>query len=133
MKLSAKNYAKLLLSLTEHDNISKENLSGFMTFLRKNRQERLLPRIVMAAEKLHKDEKGIKDVFVTVPEKIDFKQFEDSLKKALNAKHLNIHQSVEADMLGGARLQVDDRVYDFSVRRQLDLLKQHLTHGSPNQ
>lgn len=129
MRLSAKTYAELLLALVKEGKIQEEVIASFLKLLRKNRQERLLPQIFLVFERLYKEQAGIKDVALTVPEALkesEVEHLEKLLEKSLHAQKVHIKVHVDPHILGGARLSVDDRAYDFSVRRQLASLRESL-------
>lgn len=125
MKLTARQYGKLLMELFETEKVSELLAINFMKFLRKNRQERLLPRMLAAAEELWKVKNGIADVSVTSGKPLT-KETMDDLKKTLEkrlAKNVQLHVSEDTREIGGIKLQINDTVYNNTVRRRLAALK----------
>mgnify|MGYP006294827565 CR=1 FL=1 len=100
----------------------------FINLIIKNNRESYLERIVFNFINSYKKYKGVKTVTLTSAYKLDddlqnaiIKQIE----KGLNAE-IEIHPRINKKILGGFILRVDDKQYDASISRQLEVLKNEI-------
>ena len=76
---------------------------------------------------------GRVDVDVTVARELTAEQLEQVRRRVSDAlaKHAVVRQQVDASIIGGVVLKVEDRVIDASVRQQLRALRQRLLAARP--
>src|SRR3989338_10661611 len=112
MRLTARQYAKVLVEFLEKQgSVNEETARAFLTILRKNRQERLLGRIMMIADNIWKDKQNQVDVIAKVPKKLSNEELEkmtSMLEKSLKKK-VNLRQEEHSSLRGGVALRVGDR------------------------
>lgn len=105
--------------------------TSFLKLLAENRRLALLPQIAARYEALKAEAENTLEVTLTSAIPVGDEQqarIIDSLKKRFGR---NIHLTVEIDrqLIGGARLQVGDRVIDGTVRNRLEKLATALRAG----
>ncbi len=97
---------------------------NFLRLLVEKQRLGALPDITARFEVLKAEEENVLEVTLTTATPVSAEQqarIEDSLKKRFGRQiRLSVHQ--DAQLIGGARLQVGDRVIDGSVRTGLDKL-----------
>jgi len=124
MKLTAKQYAEVLVNVVSKAPAAAERFSeSFWMLLRENRQEKLLGSIMRHAKKLWNEKHGVAEVSVTVAsgDEHDQEKLISQLEKALGKK-VQLHLKVDPSIKGGIILQVDDARYDASVSGRLSKL-----------
>lgn len=97
------------------------------------RRERLalLPEVVERAREWVRAEKGILPVQVTSAEPF-LKRQEEALTQKLasrTGKTIQLTVRVNADLLGGFRLRMGDKVEDYSLATKLDTFKQNILNA----
>ena len=103
--------------------------SDFFEVLVKNKREGFLKIICMDYLGFYAKKKNIKKVVITSASELDN---ETSEKIALIVKNqdqtatVELSQKTDADIIGGLIIQIDDKVYDASVRTQLKKVKEKL-------
>lgn len=129
MRLTAPQYAAALVSYLEK-NASSEALAGaFLTLLRKHHQERLLPRILLIADRLWKERHHELDAHLSTAQALRddaLQSLKTSLEKKFGKK-IFISQSVTPLLKGGIALRVSDTLYDASLSGRLAKLRKQLT------
>lgn len=107
--------------------ISQETMN-FIRFLVKKGREDLLYNIAGKFLELRDEELGIVNVNIqTAFELTEHQMIEirDKIEKMLNKK-TRLKIKIDPDVVGGFIAQVNDTVYDASVKHQLEILKQKL-------
>ncbi|MEO7386586.1 MAG: F0F1 ATP synthase subunit delta, partial [Gammaproteobacteria bacterium] len=98
--------------------------AGFLRVLAENYRLRVLPEILARFEVLKADAERTLEVVLTSASDVSDAQKQriiDSLNKRFGRQvHLTVH--LDPTLIGGARLQVGDRVIDGTVRTSLDKL-----------
>jgi F-type H+-transporting ATPase subunit delta len=97
---------------------------NFLKLLVENRRLALLPEIAARFAALKAEAEKILDVTLTSATPVSDEQrarIEDTLNKRFN-RGIRLSVQVDAGLIGGARLQVGDRVIDGTVRTGLDKL-----------
>ena len=104
----------------------------FILFLSSKGREGLLPEIVRQFYRLRDDRLGILDVKARTAVPMTKAQEEELIGKLEKAtkKKIRLNTLIDAALKGGFTVQHEDTVWDASVRRQLDVLKDRLTQGS---
>ncbi|MCE7903689.1 MAG: F0F1 ATP synthase subunit delta [Gammaproteobacteria bacterium PRO9] len=98
--------------------------SGFLKVLAENQRLGVLPQILVRYEALKAEAEGSLDVVLTSSSEVSAAQQQritESLKKRFG-RDVRLSVQVDAALIGGARLQIGDRVIDGSVRTELDKL-----------
>ena len=76
---------------------------------------------------------GITRVHLSTPAEIN-KDVQDEILSAFKLKHnidkVDLTKTIDEELIGGFILQFDDKLYDASVARQLELLKKDITDTS---
>lgn len=99
---------------------------NFLHFLAQRRKLSLMPEIAETFCKLYTDKKGVlqvklSSVVTLLPEQL--RHLSESLKKVY-AKDIEVESILDPNLLGGFKIQIEDFIYDFSVREQLRRYKQ---------
>jgi F-type H+-transporting ATPase subunit delta len=105
------------------------NMQNFVRVLAENHRLLLLPEILAHYEVMRADIENTVDVEVISAVKLDPAQA-DKLAGALNTRlkrRVNMHNSVDASLLGGAVIHAGDLVIDGSVKGRLQRLRTELT------
>lgn len=136
-----KAYPKYLLLLSDYNIYTNKRISmaeeafesnvpsevmSIIKLLIKNRSINILPDCIKEYEKLYEDAMSLSKVWVfsavglTEDEKI---KLEDRLKKITGNK-VEILYKIKPEIIGGLIINIDDKVYDGSVRYRLAKLKE---------
>jgi len=104
--------------------VNKMSLS-FMNLMIRKRRERYLPSIAEAFTDLYKASKGIKTAFVTSAVELDNKEKAGVLEilQKLTDKKIDLVENINADLLGGFVINLDDFQVDQSVSTKIKKLK----------
>lgn len=124
MRMTARQYANTLIDFLKKNPANEEAAASFLSVLRKNRQERLLNRILMIAEEIWKKENGVVAVTAYVAKLLDtasISQLTTDLEKSLKKK-VFLHQKENPALGGGLALKVDDLYFDATIASSLQLL-----------
>ncbi len=92
-------------------------------------RESSLPEVAEAYAELLDEAAGIRQVMVTTAVPLAEKE-QGALEQALGTKlgaKIRLKSIVDKSLIGGIMVQIDDTVYDASLRHQLSSLKQSLT------
>ena len=106
----------------------EEIVQGFLSFLKKTKKTSLLPRIV---ERLKKELPAGKVAYAkmaSLPTPAEEKEIEKYVEKVFGEK-LKVQFEVDPSLLAGLRLEVDDRVFDQSLKGRLKDLKEKIAYG----
>ncbi len=125
-KLSIGQYAKILFEATQ--DLKKEEMlavvHNFSEFVKKNQMMKKMPYIVDAFLALVKKKEGITDVQVTTAFAL-----QSPLKKIIHdmfGGKVNMHVAEDKSLLGGIILKTENKIFDASVRTQLQKMKETL-------
>ena len=97
----------------------------FMNLIIKNSRENILPQIADSFINLYKKKNNILDVTVTSATKLDNtakKKIVEKIKKHFNGT-IEMIEKVDASLIGGFIIQIDDKQIDASISSQLTNLK----------
>ncbi len=106
-----------------------DRMKNFLRVLAENHRLPLLPEIVAHYESLKAQVENTVDVELISAVKLDPAEIEKmtaALKERLK-RRINMHNSVDASLLGGAVIHAGDLVIDGSVRGRLERLRTELT------
>lgn len=112
------------------DNISEEILGLISIVVNKNRETEIL-EILETFLELVKDYKGITTAYVFSAIALNDEQLtkiKENLSKNLN-KEIIIEASVKPELIGGLLINVDGKVIDNSIKRNLDDIKKSLINN----
>ncbi|HUN66473.1 MAG TPA: ATP synthase F1 subunit delta [Bacteroidota bacterium] len=101
----------------------------FLQLLAQRKRVAILPEIIARFFKLRDEQTGVLDVAArsTIPFS---KDQESELTKRLSeatGKKISLRWRIDPALMGGFTIQYEDTVWDASVRRQLELLRERLT------
>jgi F-type H+-transporting ATPase subunit delta len=119
----AEKKSKVITKIFEAS-VNKMSLS-FMNLMIRKRRERYLPSIAEAFTDLYKASKGVKTAFVTSAVELEQKErtgVMDILQK-LTDKKIDLVENINADLLGGFVINLDDFQIDQSVSTKIKKLK----------
>lgn len=129
MRLSARQYAYALVDFLQKNPANGETAAAFLETLRKNRQERLLSRILMIAEEVWREKTGELKVVATVAQSLsegEISLLQKTLESSLKKK-IDFTQKVDPQVKGGIALRLGDYLYDATLAGRLNALKRELT------
>ncbi len=128
MKISSQQYAQALYDAVhqtkdgDHDLV----LDNFVKILAQNGELSKYGEITEAYKILEMKEKGIANAQVTVAKDIEINSgLMNQLNKIIGSK-MEIKKTVDARIVGGVVVRVDDTLIDASVKTQLNNLNQNL-------
>jgi F-type H+-transporting ATPase subunit delta len=101
---------------------------NFLLLIMKNKREAFIPGICINFLDLIRKDQNIKTAVLTTATKVDDKilaKIKAMMEKELNSK-VEISGKVDAEIIGGLILRVEDKQFDSSVTTQLKKIKQHL-------
>src|SRR5262249_50226350 len=124
-KYTAQQRAEMILSLITTDN---KPIQNFIQILAENNRLLLLPEIAKFFDELITEHEKKLDADIYSVVKLD----EDNKKKLMQKLsektgrdvHLRCH--IEPDLIGGLLIRMGDRVIDYSIRGELNRMKQQL-------
>lgn len=131
MKITPRKYAQALADMMEKSSDKVAAIRNFLAFLRRKKQFRLLPKVMLAFEKEWNAREGIVKLSVTYPEK--FEQSVAELGRKIGAslgKKVAIQSKPSQKLIGGFTVQMDDTLIDASVQGRLKSLEQKLIGNS---
>lgn len=99
---------------------------AFIDILTRKNREPLLAEISGEFHNAYNNFKGIGRASITTTVAMDDKtrqQVEAIVKQLSNRKQVELHESVDKDLIGGFILQVEDKQIDASIKNQLKKLK----------
>lgn len=125
-KLTVSQYAKILFDVTQNlkgESLSKA-VSEFVLFVRKNQAWKRMPEIVEAFQKYARRQEGWVELNVTAAHELSEKMLEE-IKKQFGGK-ADVKLSEDKSLIGGIKVQTDNKIFDASVKTQLQKMKETL-------
>jgi F-type H+-transporting ATPase subunit delta len=122
-KANLKQYAKLLYEITETSRDYQKALADFVRLLEKKRLIYKVENIIAEYEKYYNQEKGITKIKVVTAKKIE-RALLGKLRKL--GKKIEIEESVDEEILGGARFEIEGKIIDGSIRGGLNRLNLYI-------
>lgn len=107
-----------------NDTLSKHTKS-FIKLIVKNRREKHLKNICRVFISLYKDKKGIKTAVLTTSFDLT-RTHKEKIKKSIEETFkspVELDTKVDKSIIGGMLIQIDDKLLDLSVARQIQELK----------
>jgi F-type H+-transporting ATPase subunit delta len=128
MAYSAKQLAEAFLDLAE-DKKGKDLQDAARTYiewLAKENEKHRIRDIMRQIDKLWKERHGVSNVEVASAQPLT-DRMRDKLRNTVDGASIN--EIVDKNLIGGARLRIDDHVLDGSVKGRLDALKKTLSNA----
>ncbi len=112
------------LAMLEQEGYSKQ-VRDFVGVIAANRRLRNLPEIIAAFARLVAERRGIVSAHVASAHPLSDVQRQQLRARLIEAGYgnVNIHESVEPDLLGGLVVRVGARLYDTSLKSRLQRLQ----------
>lgn len=123
MRVTTAQFAQgLYKAVQESPGKRREVVQRFLTLLRRQRDERILPRIVKKLDQVEQENLNLKKITIESPFNLSSKIL-DNIKKTLtkNYRFNNIifDQKINKNLLGGVRISFDDTVVDATAQSRL--------------
>lgn len=102
-----------------------EMVLGFMNLIAKNSRENLLPEIAEGYIQLYKNRNNIHEVYVTSATALE-QSTKDMIVERIKAEiegTVELYETVDADLIGGIIVRMEDKQIDASISSQLADLK----------
>lgn len=122
---------KKLLETVFKSSVSDLTLK-FMLLITDKGREMLLPEIIRQFNSLYDQRRGMINVSVKSAAKLSpeqQKQLSDRLQK-ITGKSVRLAEELDPKLIGGFTVQYEDTVWDGSVKRQLEALREKLAGGT---
>lgn len=107
----------------------------FLELIIQNKREIYLEDIFRNFTDLYNEYRGIKTVLLTTTVDLTDKEkhsVSEFVKKNFDAQQIDLDVEVDKDIIGGFIIQINDQLFDASVRRQLDKIRQQFLHKKFN-
>lgn len=105
----------------------------FIILLVEKGREGLLPDVVKTYQQLYDEKMGIVTVEITVAYEVsdsEKKKIERKILELTKAKAIKPIYKIDPSIIGGVVIRIGDTVYDASIRRKIQLLREQLIYGS---
>jgi F-type H+-transporting ATPase subunit delta len=127
-KISPKKYAVALYEAAE--SVQKDELpkilNGFVKLLAKNNALKLSPRIIKEFIRYFNERHDILEIEIRSAKElgVDLEhKIKEQFMKIAKAKEVNLIKHIDASLIGGLILRINDMVIDGSLKKQLQLIK----------
>lgn len=109
-----------------------ESFISFIRFVVQKGRESILEEILISFDQLKNVKLGIAKVNLTTSLEVDDNQLEKikTTLEGLLSKKVAFDKIIDASIIGGFVAQVDDKIYDASIKNQLELMKKQLVKGA---
>lgn len=109
-----------------------ESFISFIRFVVQKGRESILEEILISFDQLKNVKLGIAKVNLTTSLEVDDNQLEKikTTLEGLLSKKVTFDKIIDASIIGGFVAQVDDKIYDASIKNQLELMKKQLVKGA---
>lgn len=123
MNYTAKQLAQALIDVAEKKNI-KASSDALVAWLQARGELRRVREVIDAVETIWKHRFGAATVTIRSAHQIS-----TTLRKRIEtlAPGAELHEFIDAELVGGARIRIDDRVIDASVEGYLEQLHETLS------
>ncbi len=128
-------YAELLYEVTHDidDNSVPEVVARFVSLVKKKRPgDAFWKKILSAFTKIYNTREGIVEAHITLrsqPTKEEREEIIAFIQELYKDKKISIKESIDQKVLGGVQIQIEDRLFDFTIRNSLRSLEKQLTHN----
>ena len=118
MKYKSKQYAETLVEIMLKEKDNKKLISGFLEFVKKNRDEKKLKEILKLAESLYFKKTGHKKVILETARLQNFKN--SDLVKTLLKQGDVLEEKVDSSLIAGLKIIINnEKQLDFSLFKKL--------------
>lgn len=126
MKVETKQLAKAYVEITKGLKGSEleHAANAFVQVLAQRGEIHRYRDIVLAIDRIWKEEYGAANLTIATAHPLT-KKLKESLEKL--AQGAALKEEVDPELIGGAKLRIDDRIIDGSIRGHLLALKQRLS------
>ena len=134
MKISAKQYARLILETvekTENDEEASKLIEKIGGLIKKNKNERKLFQILDEVDKLEKESGKFVEVFIQSSGEISDETIKKirgkvAVKKEVLLDKVKISSEIRSELKGGLVVKIGNKVIDGCVKTKLECLKKDL-------
>ena len=128
MKLTTKQLAHAFVEIAEGKKGKdlEQAAKSFVELLAERGKLVLYRDIVAAVDIIWKEKYGAANINIQSADPLS-KVAKEALEKQANGA--TITEEVQKDLIGGAKLRIDDRIIDGTIKGSLDLLKQRLSQA----
>jgi len=133
MKVSIQKYAEALVEVLKDEKDTEEvnrKIQNLLKILVKRKQGKLVKQLPEAFKKVWMKEKGQLEIKVTMP----YEPGDEGKLRLLKAlgevfkKEIILLVKVDANVLGGMKLEFEDYIIDGTLKGSLEMLKTNLTN-----
>lgn len=103
----------------------RQALERFIFLLIKNHKLKKAKKIIAEFIKYSKKQDGVAEISVASARKLE-KHTLDLINKSFGGK-TEMTEDIDKNLLGGVRIKTEDKIFDGSLKRQLNKLKQSMT------
>lgn len=103
----------------------------FLSLLAKNGREEIIPQVAESLLNIYNDYRGITEAWLTSASELekDAKTAILEMLKRLSGKEVQLHEYVNADLLGGFVVKLGDYQYDASTKTLIKRLKDNIKNN----
>lgn len=132
MRVSPTQYATALFELLQRAPAAEHQklMQQFLKNLYNEGKLKILPDILRAVEQLDYAKKGVVPVTVTTARTVDAAMIQETLKSLLPNQPTEVNAVIDESLIGGMRVETQDKRWDVSVSGQLKQLKNALTQSN---
>lgn len=123
---------EILKEIFSDSRVDPVTLKFILLLVERNRED-LLHDIVKTYRQLYDEKMGIVSAEITTAVEIsnsEKKKIEKKILELTGAKKVNPIYKVDPSIIGGVIIRIGDTVYDASIRRKIQLLREQLIYGS---
>ncbi|MFA5934064.1 MAG: ATP synthase F1 subunit delta [Candidatus Paceibacterota bacterium] len=130
-KVATKQLAKVLLTMTDGktETESKKAVSEFAEYLGKNGMMSALSKISKEYGILYNKKHTIVEATITLVKRLPERTrilVRESIKNKYKAREVHILEKVDERLIGGMKIQVEDTIWDSSIKNSLSQLEVQL-------
>jgi len=132
MKITANQYARTLFELIDRKSSKEadEIIFNFTQIVKKNKQIKLMPRIIESFNNIWNEQNKIIEVQVTSSKELDElakNKIESYVKKRYEIENVVMTRKIDKDIIEGLIVKIGDDLLDASAIGQLEKLSRILT------
>ncbi len=124
MKLTSRQYAQALLESTDgrSPNEAAQAVKRLARLVPRSKLTRLWPKIIRSYERLQRQQAGRLKVQLATARIFDVKQLSSAIQQTLD-QPIDLETSIDARLIGGAVVTIDDTRLDASLRASLEQMR----------
>ncbi|MFW5885098.1 MAG: F0F1 ATP synthase subunit delta [Patescibacteria group bacterium] len=133
MKITSKQYAKLMYEISQSDRKDKDEMvKKIAKIIKKNRDEKKIGDIEKKFADIQKRDLGISEATVFARENLSSQQLQEikavlADKKGTEADKIEISEQLDPEIKGGFIIKMDNEVFDGTLEGKLNRLKRILS------